>query len=250
MNVQGHRHLPLPGTHNLRDLGGYRAGGASTAWRAIFRSDRPSGLTATGLERMRELGCRTIIDLRSDDERLSAPSAFEARGAPFAYHPIPLFGALDPHRADVYVSDDPLLDLYCQALDGNGPVFASVFRTIAQAPPGAVLVNCTAGKDRTGMVSAMLLLLAGVDHDEVTADYTLTARYLAPFLDQLRQEAAGRGRDLALFEKLLRSEASTMRGFLGHLDRVHGGAQAYLSRHGLNANEIGRLRARMLGLAA
>jgi protein-tyrosine phosphatase len=140
---------------------------------------------------------------------------------------------------------DPLLALYRMALDERGVAFVRVFREIAGAAPGAVLFHCTAGKDRTGMIAAFLLRLAGVADDVIVEDYAQTSRYIGAMVEALQREAAEQGRERKTFAPFQRSDPPTMRGFLRALDDEHGGAEAYLERHGLSPAEIAALRGRM-----
>lgn len=145
-------------------------------------------------------------------------------------------------------AEDVLLALYNSALDAHGEQFVRVLRLMADAP-GGVLFHCTAGKDRTGIIAAFLLLLGGVSHRDIVADYALTGEYAPAMFAALRAEQVAEDSlkgVITLSSPFLLSEAGTMAAFLEHLDEVHGGAEAYLLARGLRAEEIARLRARLL----
>jgi len=239
------RLIPLAGAHNLRDLGGYPASGGQTAWRRALRADSLHRLDRQAMETLRDMGCTTVIDLRHGEETGAQANPFAAGFDGVLYHNISLFAGLDPSRPGLKEAEDVLFALYCQALEECAAEFVQVLRVVADAP-GTVLFHCTAGKDRTGMIAALLLLLAGTPRAEIVADYALTSRYSPVMFAALRDELEAAGRDFDLASPLLLSEAATMEAFLGHLDSAHGGAEAYLLTHGLTEREIAALRSRML----
>lgn len=230
------RHWPLPDTHNVRDLGGYAAGqGGVTQWRRILRADNLHHLDPVSCVTLEATGLGLVLDLRNSGETGAEPNPF-ARHA--RYRNISLFGALAP----IALAETPfdMAERYRTALDACGDRLAAVLSEIADAPDGLVLFHCTAGKDRTGVVAALILKLAGVADGDVVADYALTAE-AAPLLERLRTRALARGGDPAHVERVLASDAVTMRAMLDHLDVAHGGAVTYLDRHGLDAAARRRL---------
>ncbi|MEC9346653.1 MAG: tyrosine-protein phosphatase [Pseudomonadota bacterium] len=237
------RRLAVPGCFNVRDLGGYRSAAGETAWRRLYRADSPHRMEPEGAGLIRGAGIRTVIDLRRPEELVASPNPFADAAHGIAYHHLPIYDALDP-TAPIFVSSpDPLLTLYRMALAERGPNFVAVFRTIVGATDGAVLFHCSGGKDRAGMVAAMLLRLAGVSDDDIVDDYAITARYFAPMIEALHAEALRQGRTPN--PSFMLSEPQTMRDFLQTLDQDHGGAEAYLLCHGLTGDEIAALRRRL-----
>lgn len=242
------RHIPLQGSFNLRDLGGYSTAKGQTAWRRYWRADSLHRLRPDALATLIELGCRTVIDLRYDTEIATRPNPLATGQRSVSYHNVSLFEGLDPTLPGMADTKDVLLVLYCLALDTHGRQFVRVLRLMADAP-GGVLFHCTAGKDRTGMIAAFLLLLAGVSRREIVADYALTGEYAPAMFAALRAEQVADDSlksIIAPSSPLLLSEAGTMAAFLEHLDQVHGGAETYLLAQGLRAEEIARLRARLM----
>lgn len=239
------RHIPLDGTHNVRDLGGYALpSGGITTWRAVLRGDGLSRMTADSMRQLVDLGVRTIVDLRGDHELLPEPNPFAGHGV-VAYRNIPLFDQLGPIAAFDVPFD--MAERYRNALDHCGPRIAEVIRAIAEAPAGAVLFHCTAGKDRTGIIAAMLLTIAGVPEQTVIEDYALTATLALPLLDRLRAAAIERGADPAHMARILASEARTIQSMLDHLDGQHGGIDSYLGRIGIEEQTLGLLARRLVG---
>lgn len=241
------RLVALSGAHNVRDLGGYPTrSGSMTRWRSILRGDAPHRLDADDRFRLIDAGLTTVIDLRSAAERAEAPSNF-AHDTAIAHHAIPLFAALDPVR--VFAAADPdgfdMGRRYCAALDQCQAQMTAVLTTIADAPDGMVLVHCTAGKDRTGLVAALLLAIAEVDAAAIIADYALTETLAPGLIAELRRRALDLGTEPDLAEKVLASTPDNMARLLGHLDTRHGGIDAYVASLGLQRDTLARLHARL-----
>jgi protein-tyrosine phosphatase len=137
-----------------------------------------------------------------------------------------------------------MLVLFRVVLDHYWRGIAGVMRAIAAAPAGGVLFHCHAGKDRTGLVAALLLALAGVPNATIAEDYALSQACLQPLFDQrLSQEP-----DPAKRERLARmigAVPETMLGVLAHLDARHGGAERYLRGAGVAEADLDRLRRRL-----
>lgn len=247
MKSEMQRLIELEGAFNVRDLGGYRrADGSSTAWRALLRADGLHRLSARAVQTLCDEGVCLVIDLRSPEELRAEPN-------PFANHPIvryenvPLFAGLSPIAA-MAAANGGVFDMkarYCQALDSCGEPIARVLSLIAEAPDGAVLFHCTAGKDRTGVIAALILLVAGVERDTVVDDYALTATIAPGLIEHLRNRSLARGIEAALIDQFLASHPETMHGLLDHLETRHGTVEAYLRSIGLGETHVERLRHRL-----
>lgn len=236
------RHWPLPDTHNIRDLGGYaRQAGGATQWRCILRGEALHPLTSESLAELVANDLSLVIDLRGPHETGVTTHPFIGHDT-VAYRNIVLFDALAP----IAMTQQPfnMAQRYCEALDRCGEQFAEVFRAIATAEPGIVLFHCTAGKDRTGVIAAMLLAIAGVSHEDIIADYALTAS-AEGLIAQLRARAIAAGTDPDHAERMLASDAATMETFLAFLEAAHGGISAYLEKIGLTAAEVKALTDRL-----
>ena len=241
MNAAAMRHWALPDTHNIRDLGGYpRSSGGTTQWGRLLRGEALHDLNRDSVETLVAKGLSLVIDLRGPHET-HLPHPFRDHQT-VAYRNVILFDALAP----IAMSEKPfdMARRYCDALDQCGPRLAEVLRAIVDGPAGMVLFHCTAGKDRTGIVAALLLLAAGVGRDDVVADYALTAS-AEGLISNLRERALRSGGSPDHIERVLASEATTMLTTLDHLDNVHGGVAAYLAAIGLTQAEIDRLIARL-----
>lgn len=240
------RHLPIAGTYNVRDLGGYAAGDAETLWRRILRADALYRLQPEGVAELYDAGVRTVIDLRHDHELETAPNPFREHPG-VRYLNIALFDQLVPpgmNGADQPA--DVLLGLYTLALTERQAAIREVLCSIADADEGAVLFHCTAGKDRTGIIAALMLAAAGVGMQSILDDYALTGPMIAPMIDELIAGAVARGADVASFKPLLASAPETMQAMLDHIDQRYGSVRDYLELIGLNAAAIERLRSRLI----
>lgn len=238
------RHIPLEGTHNVRDLGGYpHRGGGVTIWRALLRADGLHHMTDASIVELAEMGVSTIIDLRGPNELAAHPNPF-AGHLRIRYHNVPLFDALAPIATANTTFD--MAARYRDAVDRCGDRIAEVLTAIAEAEAGAVVFHCTAGKDRTGIIAALLLLAAGVPQDVIVGDYALTTTTASVLLVQLRTAAIANGATAEIIERVLASEEQTMRQLLQHIEARHGGIDVYLVGIGLDRPAITKLRARLV----
>lgn len=245
MHTPFERRLAIAGTFNIRDLGGYGLAGGSTGWRRVLRGDGLHRLDADGVAELKGAGVSTVIDLRRAEELEQHPNPLT--GEPdVTYVNISLFDELAPAAM---AAEDVLYDLYIQALTSRGDRIVDVLTTIADAPDGIVLFHCTAGKDRTGLIAALLLALAGVEDSQIVEDYALTKTYLEPAIASFVADAAARGVDVESFRPLLACEPETMARTLAFLAGRHGSVAAYLSAIGLQETSAERLRARLSEIA-
>lgn len=241
------RHLPLQAVLNLRDLGGYATANGETPWGRTWRSSSLHKLTEAEIARLETMGLARVIDLRFDDEIAKEPNPFADRPGPVEHVNISLFAGLDPANPHIVASENPLLSLYVEAVDTAPERFVAVMRQIAGTDAG-VMFHCTAGKDRTGLIAAMLLQIAGVPREQIVADYALTATYLTPLVEATRAAVTEQGGDFAQYAPYLEARPDTMHAFLDHFSARHGTSPDYLSRHGLSDDDLDAL-ARRFGAA-
>lgn len=244
------RRHAVAGLYNLRDTGGYRAAGGTSRWGKLLRSDALHRIDATGRDRLAEIGVAHIIDLRGGDERATAPSAVD--GLEVTVHHLPVFDDADPAaQATTHVG---LVPVYDHIVDERGAQLVDAIRVIIAADnDDTVLVHCTAGKDRTGLVVAFALAAAGVDRDDVVADYAATAENLrGEWSDAMTAVFEQRGIELTagMVELITESPAEVLEALLERIDREHGSISAYLLAHGLTPTELERLTAVIIDPAA
>ncbi|MFG1906796.1 tyrosine-protein phosphatase [Kribbella sp. NPDC048928] len=230
--------LTWPDCLNVRDLGGLPAGdGRRIAGGALIRSDNLSRLTEAGVTAVREASVSRIIDVRTPPECDGDPSPFATDPV---YRNMPLYDADDPY--------DPTLSLersYMAMLDLHPELFAAAVGAIADAPAGAVVVHCHAGKDRSGNVVALALRVAGVPAESVAADYALLDdRMRDHFTEQLA--LINDPEERSQLAESFTARPETMLAVLQHLEDHYGGAEAYLRQGGLDDNQLTALRARLV----
>lgn len=250
------RLLPLEGAQNFRDLGGYPAGeGGRVRWGRVFRSDSLSALTAGDLALLERVGLRLVCDFRGDAEVEDEPNRCAGR-APFEYWRLPLgdrsvqpaewrrrfesgdFGEVDASW---------LTRSYRGMIDECAADIAAVFRRLAREDGLPAVLHCTAGKDRTGVAVALLLLLLGVPRELVVEDYALTGRFTEGRIRSAERFFRERGIDPERVRALLGSEPTTLTAALDHLDAAHGGAERWAREHaGLEPDELRALRERLV----
>jgi protein-tyrosine phosphatase len=241
------RRLSWEGVLNARDLGGYpTADGRQTRWGAVVRSDNLAALTPAGRQALVRYGVRSIVDLRLPEEVAGRPNPFaepDTHGVGYANLSFIDPAASPPPEAGT----GTLADGYKRMLDHFGQAVAAVMAAIANAPEGGVLVHCAAGKDRTGLISALLLGLVRVAPQTIAEDYALTAECLRPRDQEWLESGPG---ERVEREELLARFAPTvevMLEVLHHLAERYGGVEAYLLQVGVAPDDLARLRARLLG---
>ncbi|MCK9249507.1 MAG: tyrosine-protein phosphatase [Solirubrobacteraceae bacterium] len=239
------RRIAIPGTFNLRDVGGLSTAAGPVRSGVLFRSDGLANLDDDGRAAFAALGVRTVVDLRQAREAEQHPSALPDDG-PERHH-VPVFAV----AGELGIDMDRLADigvLYRALLDRCAEGLTAAVRRLAA--PGALpaLVHCAAGKDRTGMVVALSLSLAGVPDEQIVEDYSFTARLLSGDVrDRLEREAIEAGLATQLLAVAMDAPAPAMAETLTHLREAHGGAEAYLLRGGASEEELQRLRDALVG---
>ncbi|MDB5774965.1 MAG: protein tyrosine phosphatase [Herbaspirillum sp.] len=242
------RHITLRGTCNLRDLGGYPvAGGNSLGWRRVLRSDSLHDLDAQGMASLIDSGVASIVDLRDTAELERQPNPFSTHRA-VRYTHIPLFSNLDlqTRLRIAQAEGDVLLALYCDVLMNRQSALSDALRAIADARPGGVLFHCTVGKDRTGVLAALVLAAVGASAEDIIADYALSAARIGSIRERMMADFLTGGADAASLLPLFLSNPATMRGMLDYLDRQYGGINAYLRLLDKDLTLCEKLRTRML----
>jgi protein-tyrosine phosphatase len=241
------RQLVLRGAYNVRDLGGYlTAQGTPVPWRRFLRGDCLHRLDEGEAARLHFEGLRMVIDLRTAREVRDAPSRL-ARQRGVAWVNLPLFDALSPaDLAEVEVPQGhPLLALYITAAETRGAAIATILTRIAAQREGTVLFNCTAGKDRTGIIAALLLGLAGVSHTDIVADYAMTEDLIPELVAEFLSQSRARGGDTRSYATLLESPASAMAGFLDHMTTKYGSVMGYFDHIEIPTEVLSRLQVRL-----
>lgn len=234
------RKVPLEGALNVRTFEGLRGSRAPIPANSFLRAAEMNRLTDADRATLGARGVALVLDLRTAEEARSSPDALGA-GATARYQRISLLGS---EQIDLSALPDSLGEMYVQSLVANKVQFRDVFAMIASQRDGAVLFHCTAGKDRTGMVAAILLSLAGVTREDIIHNYAVSAHYLGQMTSQSSQ-MADMLRANPKIAALMGSPPEAMEQFLDALEKSHGGARAYLRSIGLGDDEVRSLLVRL-----
>lgn len=244
------RSLAWDGCSNVRDLGGHATeDGRVTRFGRVVRADSVRRLTDEGWRALTDYGVRTVVDLRYQAELDDDPPL----DLDVAVVHVSLFGepdyerwqALDALGAAAENAAAATRAVYLEVAEEHRANLAKAVGTVAQAPPGGVVVHCHAGKDRTGLVTALLLRLAGVSRDDVAADYSLSERNLADlnaaWLAEAEDEAERERR-----RRIVATPAAAMGGILEELERRYGDIEGFLRAGGATDADLAAARSRLL----
>ena len=234
------RIVQLDAVHNFRDLGGYRtANGRTIGWGRLFRADGLYRLTTDDLDVMDAVGIRTVVDLRSGPE-FEQHGRFPLERYPVAFHHLPILDTTWMKSEIPEVADDEngsiefLTWAYGDMLAQGADRFAHAFQVLAVPGSAPAVFHCAAGKDRTGVLAALILGGLGVDHDTIVADYALTRaamiRMRAWVLEHHPEMAERMGETPAF---MLAAHPQAMRNVLDQMVIDHGSVRGYLSSIGV-----------------
>jgi protein tyrosine/serine phosphatase len=245
--VHSPRHLTWDGCVNVRDLGGLATeDGDETRYRAVVRADNLARLAGPGWDALVAYGVATIVDLRWADERTEDPA--HRHGVEVVH--VPVFGDVSgPLAAERDLDDtsawaDVRCDVYLERLENHPDRFARAVGAVATAPNGCVAVHCAGGVDRTGLVSAFLLRVAGVPPETIADDYAESELRWSPHVGEwIGGTDDERERERRRF--LATIPAATMLRVLEALDDRYGGVDGYLLQAGLPGEDLQRVRAKL-----
>jgi protein-tyrosine phosphatase len=233
--------LTWPDCRNVRDVGGLpTSNGGMVRVGALVRGDSPHRLTSGGVSDLHGYGIARVIDLRSAEEADATPGPFAGDRI---YQLRPMIDPSAEVRRDA--GAESTLELtYRASLVRNGIHIAAGIAAIADAPPGGVFVHCASGKDRTGMIVALTLRVAGVVDSAIAADYAYTAVCLGERIEGALASATG-GAERTRLAELWGSRPDTILAMLDRVDVEFGGIEGYLARYGVNDDQLDRLRGRL-----
>jgi len=255
------QHLDLEGTYNIRDLGGYSTcDGGTIRWNMFLRADGLEKLTPESQAVLVDYGVRTVIDLRNTSEIEQYPDVFEKSSVVTYFHqnttgddPLPIHETLEKvnskervDQASLHEPSKHFSESYKAILDHRSAQVIKTLDTIASSEMLPALVHCAAGKDRTGIITALVLGLVGVPEETIVKDYALTAFYL------LRRDLEEHDTHATLekpsfpytIEEYQRQHCppETMIETLQHLKVHYGGIEGYVLRAGFTRQQINILR--------
>ena len=242
--------LPLETCMNTRELGGYpTADGGSTKYHRFVRSGSLTHSLPEEREFLYKYGVRCTIDLRGDYEHEHMPEPMIAPDVETHHVPLYEVNIADIEQVDfetVFEEADPTItEVYRRILEKSKDGIARVFKIIAAAPEGCVLFNCTIGKDRTGVIAFLLMMLAGANKYDCIASYRLSDVYLRfyPIMRKLMAEKGGSPNQ----RTGLYSTFETGEFLYNFIVDECGGAENYLLAAGVSPEELEAVRKRLVG---
>lgn len=255
--------IELEGAVNVRDLGDLPTeDGQKTVRARLLRADNLQELSAADIATLvRDIGVTTVVDLRSSNELAAeGPAPLDTvAGVRHVHHPVlPEVGSNTDVIADALLTRqrqdksryprDPVCGHYLGYLEDRPDQVVGALRSIAHAK-GAALVHCAAGKDRTGVVVALALTVAGVPAPAVAADYAASGERTEAIMARLRRSRLYAGDIDSKPADLHRPRAETMTAFLEQMDARYGGVMQWLADHGLSAADLHALRVKLRAAA-
>jgi protein tyrosine/serine phosphatase len=243
------RALAVDGLLNVRDLGGLTTPDGRRVRRGrVVRSDNLRGLTDEGaVTLVRDIAPRLVVDLRTEQE-----CAREGRGLSavervrYVNLPLQPKAALNPDQVAAGLATNLFDDYVLQVNDNRAPLLAAL-ELLSREDSLPAVVHCTAGKDRTGVLVALLLDLLGVEREQIVADYAATTENMPGILARIRASTFFQGNGLAAAPTwIFESDPSTMRSFLAFLDQEFGGTERWAVVGGLSPDAVARLRDALL----
>ena len=209
--------------------------------RSVLRADSLDRLTEEGMHNLLDYGLRTIIDLRWPEEVRMGEYGLLLAGLPVQRRHISLMRSSEAEWRQLGLKPHPKDQLNCVALAHTAPQMLQIMRAVAHAPEGVVLFHCHSGKDRTGLVSTLLLALAGVEMDAMERDYTLSEELLR---DDYLIDRADLSQDE--IQRRLHCPPEQVTNTMSFLATHHAGVEGYLQFLGLTLQEINMIRNRLV----
>lgn len=235
------RPLNLSHAYNVRDLGGYiNKNNCELMKGRILRSDSLHALDDEDVKKLLSYGegVNCVIDLRSPYEIQKEPNVFALNNETM-YHSIPLY---DNVQSNEIQRDFPesLCSIYIRILEDSRKQIAQVLRIISKNTCGCTLFNCTAGKDRTGVIAMLILSLADVDERVIVSDYETSAKNMEPVFHIMKEQMKKKGYFMP--EHLLGSDSAEMEKTFDYLNEKYGGASGYLATLDIEKEELDSLK--------
>ena len=243
------RRVLFDSMQNFRDLGGWPTPEGPLRYGLLYRADLPWHLTEADRRRIRGMGLGVSLDLRDEPEQMEMPD--ELREIPGVdYRPMPMLGVekakaeTRPGKKSAFAPDFFWGDEYIRMLENNRPWVGDCIRYLA-AEERSVVFHCFTGKDRTGILAALVLSLCGVPAADVAADYSVSQIYLRPVYEWMRTNLDDfRGTEVTY--PFYSTDGANILAVLDHLRENYGGTEAFLIECGAEKDCLERLRERLI----
>ena len=246
----GKRHFSLETVYNVRDVGGYLAhDNRRTRWRTLLRGGRLDSLTQESFTMLLNYGLRTVIDLRSPAE-IANRSALLLESPSIEYLHLPLSD--NPPQFNKQAND--IIGDYCKVIDDCHEQIYLVLSALLRPDAPTILIQCSAGKDRTGLIVALILFMLGVSRQTIAEDYCLSASHLAwSYYLRQKRKAHAKGYHVEWDRRAVEQHLSVtacapefITAVLDYIDQRYGGIIAYSHCMGLGPTELQRLKQTLL----
>lgn len=218
---------------NMRDIGGYLVENKKLSYGKIIRSNLPNRMTKSELDNLEKMKIETVIDLRSEEEIQKEKSVFENNKCFKLLHYKMEEGRDVPNSCE----DVPIS--YMKMLESKEVIY-KIFKVLAEEEKG-VLYFCNAGKDRTGVVTALILMTLGVDKKDIITDYTLSNIYLKDKLEEFEKNSPNRK-----IKEIITPKIDYMQQFLNYFEEKYKTIDSYLYEIGITEKEINQIKNKYL----
>jgi protein-tyrosine phosphatase len=254
--IVGERRLPLEGTVNSRDLGGYETtDGRRIRWGKVFRSDHLARLTDDDIAFLHQLKIKSVCDFRTGTEARNRPDRFPRGDSdnyvhlpvnPLKIDPTRLFEKLKKGDAS-WLTPDFLIEGYLISIEKFASIWGRVFKRLSEPAHLPLLFHCTGGKDRAGTCAALILLALGVSEESVIEDYGLSNIYIADIVNQIYDEFKIDDAYRQKISPYFSAPQYCIEALISHLNKNYGSPVAYLqSKAGVTARMLEKIQAQLL----
>lgn len=223
------RRYLIDSIENMRDIGGYPVNTGYIKYGRIIRSNLPDKIKSKDVEKLRQMGIESVIDLRTEEELRNKPSVFE-KSKGFNVHHIEMIGG-----REIPDSCEGVPISYLNMLEGKENI-KRIFDIIAEEEKG-IIYFCNAGKDRTGVITSLILMTLGVDKKDIIADYILTGIYMKDMLDNYIKASNNDRIKEIIFPKI-----DYMERFLDEFEYKYNSIENYLNEIGIDNEKILKIR--------
>lgn len=231
--------LPLKGSYNTRDLGGYPTyDGNATRFNQFLRSDEVGYLSEEDIMFLKEYGVKTVIDLRTENELEQIPNPFENEQS-IKFHHISLISQTMIQEMTENFNTVSMDVNYVNTLEKEKRSIAKVLKVIHESEDGCILFHCSAGKDRTGLIAMLLLGIAGVDHQDIITNYE-------PSFANISHNPRVKKMIMRDVPAMMLSNYTFMQKTLKHIDYKYGSIKDYVKSLGFIHSEINQIRNRLV----